>query len=83
MLLTACRKNWVNNRFSDKKGSTLNVSSDSIKYKHLVLAVKHGSLILGALCGKGRYFSVRGRHLRMHMKVSRNAKNRTGESVQQ
>ena len=47
----------------------MNVSSDSIKYKRLVLAVKHGSAILGAPCGKGHYFSVRGRHLRMRMKV--------------
>ena len=67
--LTACRKSWVNSRFSETKGSTLNMSSDSIKYKRLVLAVKHGSVILGAPCGKGHYFSVRGRHLRMRMKV--------------
>ena len=63
MLLTVpCRKSWVN---SETKGSTLNMSSDSIKYKCLVLAVKHGSVIL---CGKGRCFSVRGRHLCIRMK---------------
>ena len=39
---TACRKSWVNNRFSDTKGSTLNVSSDSIRNERLMLPVKHG-----------------------------------------
>ena len=39
---------------------------DCMKYKCLVLAVKHGSVIL---CGKGHCFSVRGRHLCMCMKV--------------
>ena len=48
----------------------MNASSNNTKYKRLVLAVKHGSVILGAPCGKGYYFSVRGRHLHMRMKAN-------------
>ena len=81
ILLLPCRKSWVN---SETKGSTLNMSSDSMKYKCLVLAVKHGSVILGTPCGKGHCFSVRGRHLCMHMIFFlKNVKNWTSKSVQQ
>ena len=69
LLLLPCRKSWENNRFSETKGSTLNMSSDSMKYKLLVLTVKHGSVILGAPCDKGHCFLIRGHHLCMRIKI--------------
>ena len=63
-----------------QKGSTLNVSSDSIKYKHLVLAVKRGSVIpMSLLIGKGSSFA----HAHDFFFFLGMLKNRTGESVQQ